>query len=57
MRNIRRDLNEGIKQEKKDGLSEDEAKRESEQVQAATDERITEINELLAAKEKEIMEI
>lgn len=57
VRNIRRDLNEGIRQEKKEGLSEDEAKRESEQVQTATDERIAEINELLAAKEKEIMEI
>lgn len=57
VRNIRRDLNEGIRQDKKEGLSEDEAKRESEQVQTATDERIAEINELLAAKEKEIMEI
>ena len=57
VRNIRRDLNEAIKQQKKEGLSEDEAKRESEQVQTATDERISEINELLSAKEKEIMEI
>jgi ribosome recycling factor len=57
VRNIRRDLNEGIRQDKKEGLGEDEAKRESEQVQTATDERIAEINELLAAKEKEIMEI
>ena len=57
VRNIRRDLNEGIRQDQKEGLSEDEAKRESEQVQTATDERIAEINELLAAKEKEIMEI
>ena len=57
VRNIRRDLNEGIRQEKKEGLSEDEAKRASDRVQTATDERIAEINALLAAKEKEIMEI
>ena len=56
-RNIRRDLNEGIRQQKKEGLSEDDAKRESDQVQTATDQRIAEINALLAAKEKEIMEI
>lgn len=57
VRNIRRDLNEGIRQQKKEGLSEDDAKRESDQVQTATDQRIAEINALLAAKEKEIMEI
>ena len=57
VRNIRRDLNEGIRQDKKEGLGEDEAKRESDQVQTLTDERIAEINEFLVAKEKEIMEI
>jgi len=57
VRNIRRDLNEHIKQQKKEGLSEDAAKRETDQVQTLTDERIAEINELLSAKEKEIMEI
>ena len=57
VRNIRRDLNENIRQLKKEGLSEDAAKRESDQVQTLTDERIAEINELLTAKEKEIMEL
>ena len=57
VRNIRRDLNEQVKQQKKEGLSEDEAKRESDLVQTLTDERITQINELLTAKEQEIMEI
>ena len=57
VRNIRRDLNESIKQQKKEGLGEDAAKRESDQVQTSTDERIAEINELLTAKEKEIMDI
>ena len=57
VRNIRRDLNENIKQQKKDGLSEDAAKRESDQVQTLTDERIAEIHELLTAKETEIMAI
>lgn len=57
VRNIRRDLNESIRQQKKEGLGEDAAKRESDQVQTLTDESIAEINELLASKEKEIMEI
>ena len=57
VRNIRRDLNESIKQKKKEGLSEDAAKRDSDQVQTLTDERIAELNELLTAKEKEIMEL
>ena len=52
VRNIRRDLNEGIRQQKKEGLSEDEAKRESDQVQAATDERIAEINEPACCQRK-----
>ena len=57
VRNIRRDLNESIRQQTKETLGEDAAKRESDQVQKLTDERIAEINTLLAAKEKEIMEI
>ena len=57
VRNIRRDLNENIKQQKKEGLSEDAAKRDSDQVQTLTDERIAEINGLLTTKEKEIMEL
>ena len=45
-----------------DGTPEAEAphpptKRDSDQVQTLTDERIAELNELLTAKEKEIMEL
>ena len=57
VRNIRRDLNESVKQEKKEGLSEDQAKRQADQIQSLTDQRIEQVNELLAAKEREIMEI
>ena len=57
VRNIRRDLNENVKQQKKEGLGEDAAKRDTEQVQTLTDARTAEINTLLTAKEKEIMEI
>ena len=57
VRNIRRDLNESIKQQKKEGLGEDAAKRESGLVQSLTDERIAEVNALLVAKEKEIMSL
>ncbi len=57
VRNIRRDLNESVKQQKKEGLSEDDAKRGVDRIQTLTNERIEQINTLLAAKEQEIMEI
>ena len=57
VRNIRRDLNESVKQQKKEGLSEDQAKRQAGQIQSLTDQRIEQVNELLAAKEREIMEL
>jgi ribosome recycling factor len=58
VRNVRRDANEEIKKAKSDSeLSEDEAKKATDEIQKLTDKYIDEINELLDAKEKEILEV
>ena len=58
VRNARRDANEEIKTAKTDGeLSEDEAKKATDEIQKLTDRYIEEINKLLEAKEKEILEV
>lgn len=58
VRHVRRDGIDILKKLKKDGtMSEDEERRNEEQVQKATDDSISEIDALLAAKEKEIMHV
>ena len=58
VRNVRRDGMEQLKRLEKDGeLSQDEQHRTAEQVQELTDAEIKQINEMLAAKESEIMTI
>jgi len=58
IRNIRRDANESLRTLEKDGtISEDERHRAEDQVQQLTDKYIEKINELLEAKENEIMEV
>ncbi|MFB5083027.1 ribosome recycling factor [Symbiobacterium thermophilum] len=58
IRNIRRDANEQIKKLEKDkAVSEDESKRAQDEVQKLTDKYIKEVDQLMAAKEKEIMEV
>ncbi len=58
IRNIRRDANEQLKDLKKDNtLSEDELFRHQEEVQKVTNKYIEKVDQVLAAKEKEIMEI
>jgi ribosome recycling factor len=58
VRNIRRDQNEHLKKAEKDEhFSEDERKRGEAEVQRYTDKAIKDIDALLAAKEKEIMEV
>lgn len=58
VRNIRRDANEMIKDLKKEKeISEDEQFKGQEEVQKITDDFIKKIDELSAAKEKEILEI
>lgn len=55
VRNVRRDAKDMI--EDLEGISEDEKKRALERLQKITDRYIEEINELLEAKEEEIMRV
>lgn len=58
IRNLRRDANEHVKKLVKDkAVTEDDLKRAEADVQKATDKHIAEIDALVAAKEKEIMEV
>jgi ribosome recycling factor len=58
VRQIRRDANDLVKKMEKDGeISEDERKRREEEIQKLTDKYIKEIDKVVEAKEKEIMEI
>ncbi len=58
VRNIRRDANSDLKElEKAKEISEDEERRAQEQVQKLTDKAIQQMEEVLAVKEKELMEI
>ena len=58
VRNIRRDGNEELKKlEKEEHISEDEVKKEHDEIQKITDSFIKKIDELLAHKENEIMEV
>ena len=58
VRNIRRDSNEGLKKlEKDEHISEDEVKKEHDEIQKITDSFIKRIDELAEHKEKEIMEV
>lgn len=58
IRNIRRDAHDHLRHSLKDAkLTEDENRRANEQVQKATDKYITEVDQLVAHKEKEILEV
>lgn len=58
VRNVRRDGMEMLKKQEKDGkISQDEHKGLHDQVQKLTDEHIKKVDETLAAKEKEIMQV
>lgn len=58
IRNIRRETNDLFKQQQKKGeLSEDELRRLQEEVQKLTDKYIKEIDQLVANKEQEIMQV
>ncbi len=58
IRNVRRDANQSLKSLQKDKqISEDEQKGGEEQIQKLTDASIKKCDEILAAKEKELMEI
>jgi ribosome recycling factor len=58
IRNVRRDANEKLKKLEKDSkISEDELRRSQDETQKITDEYIKKLDEILALKEKDIMEI
>ncbi len=57
IRNIRRDANDDIKKLEKTGMPEDESRRHQDDIQKQTDKYVAEIEKVLAAKEKEIMEV
>jgi len=58
VRNSRRDANDTIKKLEKAGeLTEDDVKDEQEEVQKMTEKCMKEIDQIVAAKEKELMEI
>ena len=58
VRNVRRDAMDQLKKSEKNGdISQDEQKGLSERVQGATDKYIKQIDDMLAAKDKEIMTV
>lgn len=57
-RHVRRDGMDHLKKAEKDGdISEDEHRKQADQVQKLTDDTISQIDSLLAAKEAEIMQV
>jgi ribosome recycling factor len=58
VRNVRRDGMDDFKKQEKDGkISEDDQRRLSDEMQKLTDKHIKKIDEMLAQKEKDIMQV
>ncbi len=58
VRNERRDAKEFVEAAEKDGdISQDDAKKALEKVQKATDEGVKKIDEVVATKEKDVMQV
>lgn len=58
IRQARKDVNDEIKHRQKDGeLSEDEARREQDEVQKLTNQYVERVDELLKRKEAEVLEV
>lgn len=58
VRHIRRDGMDALKKAEKDSdMSQDDAKKQSDLVQKATDEAVAEIDKIVAAKEQEILQV
>jgi ribosome recycling factor len=56
IRNHRRDANEAVKKQEKDkAITADESKKFQEQIQKKTDDKVAEVDKIIAVKEKEIM--
>jgi ribosome recycling factor len=58
IRNVRREANDGIRKEEKDGtLGADEARRELDQLQKITDRVVGDVDRLGDVKEQEVLEV
>lgn len=58
VRNLRRDANDSLKKQQKAGeVTEDDLKDELDDVQKKVDKAVKEIDDMIAAKDKEIMEV
>lgn len=58
VRNVRRDAMDDIKKAQKDSIiSEDDARRQSDEVQKMTDDFVAQVDTLLAGKEKDILQV
>jgi ribosome recycling factor len=58
IRQARKDANDDVKaRQKKEGLSEDDIRREQEKVQKLTDQYIAKVEEVLKHKEAEVLEV
>jgi ribosome recycling factor len=58
VRNLRREANDSLKKEERDGaLPADEARRQLEQLQKLTDRVVGDVDRLGAAKEQEVLEV
>lgn len=58
IRHVRRDGIDGLRKAEKDGsLGQDDSRSQSERVQKMTDDTISDVDRLLAEKEKEIMQV
>jgi ribosome recycling factor len=58
VRHVRRDGMEGLKKLEKDGrIGQDDSRAQSDQLQAMTDSTIRDIDDLIAAKEREITQV
>ncbi len=58
VRNLRRDANDAAKKKEKDGeITEDELKKGLDKIQKATDAHTKQIDEMIAKKDKDILEV
>ncbi len=58
IRNLRREANDNLKKQEKNGeISEDQLKGDLDKVQKVIDKAIKDIDDIISAKEKEIMEV
>lgn len=57
LRNVRKEINELLRKLQKEGASEDEVKTAEDKVQKTTDSYVAKVEQIIEAKEKEIMTV